>query len=566
MSSAIHNEGLIAIEQQLKMASKSLKTFNLPPVVVIKPVVFNNLIAKEKHYSIKKMQVKSLHMHQLLNKDQRYVFDLIMSAVEKENSCTSNFYYLNAPAGTGKTFLCNTLLATIRGNGHIALATATTGVAALLLTGGQTIHTRFHVPLDVRHISLPIEKESALGELIRYTKLIIWDEAPMARKEILTALDFAFQNICGNKSVFGGKVILLCGDFYQSTVVIPGASKLAIASASICNSNVWKFVKMLQLHVNERIKKHITDNNYTQLTEWSKQLLSIAANKCSIVQDDNVAIIPDEFISSAITVSDFINNIYKDIHLYYKDSNYFKDRCILTPKNKEVDSINALMINKLPSKELIAYSIDTLVEDVNASQLWDPEDLHAISPSGYPPHRLVLRIGAPIICLRNINLSQGLCNGARLQIIDFSPNGLVIKAMIICGPFMGNIVLIHRCSLIVDTPTAVVIFKRHQFPVKLAFALTIFKSQGQTFNILGLYLKSPVFSHGALYVLLFVFFSFIMQSENICLLYTAISRLGNPFNERLQIFVLPSDHQGYVFYKKCSFITMVYFILFSPQS
>jgi ATP-dependent DNA helicase PIF1 len=121
-----------------------------------------------------------------------------------------------------------------------------------------------------------------------------------------------------------------------------------------------------------------------------------------------------------------------------------------------------------------------------------------ISIGGFPLHKLISKLGSPIIFLRNIQLSDGLCNGTRLVCRTFQKH--VIEAEIITGNNPGTRVFIPR-SIISPSDTGLPLdFKRCQFPVQPAFAMTINKSQRQTLNWVGLYLSTPVFSHGQLYV------------------------------------------------------------------
>lgn len=140
------------------------------------------------------------------------------------------------------------------------------------------------------------------------------------------------------------------------------------------------------------------------------------------------------------------------------------------------------------------YSVDTVIEPED-STTYPTEFLNSLSPRGLPPHQLKLKIGIPIILLRNLDPPK-LCNGTRLIITRLMKN--LIEATILTGASAGCTVLLPRIPLIPsDMPFN---FKRLQFPVKICFALTINKSQGQTFKTVGLDVTEECFSHGQLYV------------------------------------------------------------------
>jgi hypothetical protein len=143
----------------------------------------------------------------------------------------------------GKTFLWHTIINWLRLDGLIVLTVASSGIASLLLSGGHTTHSRFKIPLTVSDTSLceiKKNKKTNLARLVEMTSLIVWDKALMNNRCCFEALDCSLHDILindnelPNDKLFGGKSILLGGDFKQILPVIPGGTKKDIVYASLC--------------------------------------------------------------------------------------------------------------------------------------------------------------------------------------------------------------------------------------------------------------------------------------------------------------------------------------------
>ena len=175
----------------------------------------------------------------------------------------------------------------LRGQGKIALAVAPTGIASTLLDGGRTLHSRFKlpVPFDEKSVST-ITPSSPQAKILRDASLIIWDEAPMSPSLHLTEISRLLGEIMSQKHLaFGGKTVLLGGDFMQVLPVVPRASRSAIINASIKRNPIWPLIRKFTLTTNMR-----TDPNETEFADWLLKLGSGTIPSTSGLEIDTIPI------------------------------------------------------------------------------------------------------------------------------------------------------------------------------------------------------------------------------------------------------------------------------------
>ncbi len=189
--------------------------------------------------------------------------------------------------------------------------------------------------------------------------------------------------------------------------------------------------------------------------------------------------------------------IYLRLHEGQTTNEYLHERAILAPLNKEVSLINTMVLSYLLGAQVEFFNADS-AKDTEVANTYPSEFLNTLEVNGMPSHKLPLKIGAPVMLLRNLDPSTGLCNGTSLIVRRFTMR--VIEAKTITSKGASNVAFISRIEFISNNSGLPFTFARKRFPLQLVYAMTINKFQGQTLFHVGLHLADDVFLHGQLYV------------------------------------------------------------------
>lgn len=399
----------------------------------------------------------------------------------------------------------------------IVLAVASSGVASLLLPRGRTAHSRFKIPFDLNDATTcSVKRGTMLAELIQVAALIIWDEAPMTHRRCFEALDTTMRDILSEhdpaKSIvpFGGKPVVLGGDFRQILPVVRKGSRSAIVGASITNSRLWQHVVLLRLHTNMRLlNPSLEESERDELERFSNWVLAIGdgtapAERKGDEREASWVTIPDDLLihTDGDKIAAIVSEVYPDFLMNHNNPEYLASRAIVCPNNITVDEINDFIVSLIPGDSVHYLSCDTISKSSehipDFDVLYPTEFLNSINVNNFPCHKLVLKKGVIVMLLRNLNQNMGLCNGTRLLVTELGQR--LLQCVILTGSKIGEEVFIPRIALNTADVKWPFTLQRRQFPVRICYAMTINKSQGQTLSRVGLYLKKPVFTHGQLYV------------------------------------------------------------------
>ena len=363
-----------------------------------------------------------MQQYEQLNDIQRNFVDAVLSAIDNDNA-EQKCFYIDGPGGSGKTFKYTTLSNLVRSRGKCVSATAFTGIPAILLAEGKTVH---------KTIGLPVKQ----GEYLKNCDLFIWDEAPMLPRYALEVASWTLQDIMNNDKPFGGKVIVLGGDFRQLLPFKVRGTHSETVSLSIKYSPLWRYFCKYALTQNMRVLPNEV--------EFAQFLLDVGDGILND-QDDNLQV---PIRCRAAANQDIVEDTYGQL----VRARRFKEvtKCaILSARNVDVDEINVRVMNLFDNTTKRLYTNIDSTENCSDNDVINKtillEYLNTLSPSSLPPHELRLRKYSVIMPIRNLSINEGLCNGTRLLVLELG--NMVLRCEILSYDKTGETFFLRRITL-----------------------------------------------------------------------------------------------------------------------
>ncbi|XP_046397701.1 ATP-dependent DNA helicase PIF2-like [Ischnura elegans] len=397
---AAYHHALCDIDHMLRPHGRCLRDMGLPEV----EDVTTELGREEVRWNPEDAARAVEEWRPKLTEEQLSVVDAVITAV-RNVQIRDRVFFIDGPSGTGKTVVLNHLTARMRAEGAIVLCTASTGIAALNHQGGITAHSMFQLPLETDDPNAPcgITGGSQRAELIRRASLIIWDEAPMSHKNTIHILERSLRDICQVEAAFGGKVVVLAGDFRQIPPIIPDGSKTDIIDASLKSSELWPIIIKKKLR---SILRSRDDRAY------SKFVLAVGEDRVPTVAMGEYQTIPLGSISFTASLQELIDFVYPADVL--SNPALCCNRAILSGTNHNISEINRFVLDMIPGEIVRLCSADSTPPCAGAvdNTLIHTDVLNAISHSGVPDHILELKAFSDFGPLCGVVNSKNGCDDA----------------------------------------------------------------------------------------------------------------------------------------------------------
>jgi ATP-dependent exoDNAse (exonuclease V) alpha subunit len=341
-----------------------------------------------------------------------------------------NVFLTGAP-GSGKTFLLNEYIDYLKARNKGVAVTASTGIAATHM-GGITLHSWSGLGIKDRISDKDIRSlmtRKYLRKRIGSAKVLIIDEISMLNPGQLDAVDRICQYFKGSFFPFGGMQVVCSGDFFQlPPIERNGEAKFVV------ESNAWKSLKMEVCYLEEQFRQK--DKKLSAL------LNCIRDNK---IEESKKILLSTNYLGNKLNSKMIPTKLYTH--------------------NTDVDAINSFELEKINGKEF-AYQMTFSGKK---------EIVISLKKSCLSPERLLLKRGANVMFIKN-NFEKGYVNGTQGEVVDFDEERLPIVKT-----FSGRLITAKPASWTIDEDDTILAQIR-QIPLRLAWAITVHKSQGMNLD------------------------------------------------------------------------------------
>ncbi|NQV92903.1 AAA family ATPase [Candidatus Kaiserbacteria bacterium] len=342
--------------------------------------------------------------------------------------------YLTGPAGSGKTHTLREYISFLKDRGVSVGLTASTGIAATHF-GGVTIHSwsgiGIHNYLTDADIDMLVQKEY-LWKRYQRTAVLIIDEVSMLTPSIFGSLDRLSRAMKQIDAPFGGMQIVLSGDFFQLPPVVRGTHETTFAHTA----PEWREADIRVCYLEEQFRQ-----NDDALTSILNEVRSGSVSKESrMLLNERMQDYEDESIYNGVVPTKLYTH------------------------NADVDAVNAAELIKLPGDEyeytMDSYGKASVVESMKKGLL--------------APETLLLKRDAVVMFVKN-NFEAGYVNGTLGVVIDFEEGFPVVRT------FSGDEITVGAADWVIEEGEKVVA-QVSQLPLRLAWAITVHKSQGMSID------------------------------------------------------------------------------------
>lgn len=259
--------------------------------------------------------------------------------------------------------------------------------------------------------------------MLRLCKLLVLDESLNCHKHAVEALDRSLQDLRNDHRSMGGLVVILAGDFRQTLPVISRGTPADQIHASMKSSRLWQRVILHTLTTNMRVFLHNDEN----AAEFSSLLLRIGDGLLPMDDNGNITLGPD-LCTLHNSSEQLIASVFPNIRMNYKNQDWLCKRAILAPTNDVVTDLNNRILAQIPGYERTYTAFNSVMNQDEAIN-YPVEFLNSLELSGVPQHILKLKVGVPVMLLRNLHPPL-LCNGTRICITQLRDR--IIESYYLC--------------------------------------------------------------------------------------------------------------------------------------